>query len=131
MRIIIVCLFMCMLGVGCSLFRPEYCIGVRNSTKETIRDVDAKCDRFHTGGGIVVPTGFKLNLRQWDPIPQKALVKWRTSDGMLHEKEVEVRNQIPHKMKVDVIELVIDDQNNVQVKPFTKKEWKPHSKISP
>ena len=128
MRIILVCLVICILSAGCFSLMPEYCIGVRNNTKETIRDVDAKCDRFHTGGGIVVSTGLKLYLSQFDPIPKKALVQWRTPDGVLHEKEVEVRNQIPRKMKVGVIELIIDDQNNVQVKPFTDKEWSPKIK---
>ena len=63
---------------------------MRNATSEEIEDVSVNFDGFESGGGILVPGGLKSYQYVPSPVPRQATVVWRTSDGELHERAVDV-----------------------------------------
>lgn len=93
----------------------DYDIVIRNVGTKTITDANVQYDDFRSLGGIVSPGYGKSHQNPNYPIPEKATIEWRTEDGKLHQKEVEVKRHVPRNFRGD-IQFEIDDNNEVKVK---------------
>jgi hypothetical protein len=99
---------------GCKTTQ-DYDIVIRNIGTKIITNADVTYGGFHSGGGIVSP-GYGATYQNPDyTIPEKATIEWRTEDGKLHQKEVEVKRHVPRNFRGD-IQFEIDDNNEVKVK---------------
>jgi hypothetical protein len=55
------------------------------------------------------------------PIPSTATVEWRTEDGVMHKKDVDVKKLVPKGFRGDIqFEIADDDTVNVRVIPREK-----------
>jgi hypothetical protein len=99
---------------GCRTMQ-DYNIVIQNNGTKTITDANVQYDDFQSLGGIVSPGYGKSHHNPDYPIPEKAIVEWRTEDGKLHQKEVDVIRHIPKDFRGD-IQFEIDDNNEVKVK---------------
>jgi hypothetical protein len=93
----------------------EYSVVIVNDTDATIREADVAFDGFHSGGGTLPPGIFSVYGGVTHRIPERALVRWRTSDGVLHEQEVEVRSLLPRDDKGEEVNFLIRQNNTVSV----------------
>jgi hypothetical protein len=106
-------LFLLVLSLGCVAAR-EYSVAVVNGTKDTISDADVAFGDFHSGGGWLGAGVLKVNGSVTRPIPDYATVRWRTSDGVLHEERVPVRSVLPRGSRGD-LSFTIRPDNTVLV----------------
>jgi hypothetical protein len=87
-------------ALGCGiLFRsPEYSIGGYNDTATQIADsrVDWQSEgqHHHEDIGILSPREGKLYGQEPRPLPDKATLRWTTSDGAPHRQEIEIAKLI-------------------------------------
>ena len=91
-----------------------YNVVLLNIGKVKLTDATVNYGTFMSGGGNLIPNTRSVYLLPSHPVPAKATVVWRTPDGILHEKEVEVKSRVPKKFEGDIY-FKIDDQNNVTV----------------
>ena len=96
----------------------RYAVVLQNDGTSKLTDTTVVYDGFRSIGGNLIPKSKKTHLSPRYPIPDKATVVWRTPDGVLHEKEVEVKRRVPAKFHGDIF-FKIDDQNNVTVEPHS------------
>jgi hypothetical protein len=106
-------LFLLILSLGCVAAR-EYSVAVVNGTQDTISDADVAFGDFHSGGGWLRPGIANVNGSATPPIPDYATVRWRTSDGVLHEERVPVRSVLPRGYHGD-LSFTIRPDNTVLV----------------
>lgn len=102
------------LMMGCSAMY-NYDISIQNIGSKLISNVDVTYNGFHSGGGYISPGYGAEYMNPEYPIPQKAAVEWRTNDGELHQKEVEVKKLVPKGFR-GTIQFEIDDNNEVTVR---------------
>ncbi|MDB5290620.1 MAG: hypothetical protein JWL69_1861 [Phycisphaerales bacterium] len=73
---------------------PEYGFGFYNATGQELEDSGITWvgdGRFHSAGGGVMAVGStKTQDDEPAPIPEKVTAFWKTADGKMHRKEVEV-----------------------------------------
>ncbi len=91
----------------------EYSVAVVNDTKELIGDADVSFNGFRSGGGWIRPGLSKVNGSATHR-PERATVRWRTADGVLHEVVVDVRSVLPRGYKGD-ISFIIQADNTVRI----------------
>ena len=80
---------------------PEYSLGYYNDTGAQITDVrsdwHAGGAAFHDEAGVLGVGGSgKASHEQPRPIPEKAVISWKTADGGAHAKEVAVAPLLDH-----------------------------------
>ncbi len=92
----------------------EYDVFVSNSGPSTISEADVLFNGFRSGGGWIEPGLFKVHAGVTHAIPERATVRWRTADGVLHEVAVEVRSALPNGYRGN-IGFIIQADNTVRV----------------
>ena len=104
--------------MGCTSSRLRYGVEMRNGTSEEVNDVSVNFDGFRSGGGVLVPGGVKSYQYVPRPVPLRATVVWRTGDGQLHERGVDVptvsRDLIQDGMLIFTIRDAHADEVDVQ-----------------
>jgi hypothetical protein len=99
---------------GCRTVEP-YSIGARSQCERTITDVDIVYGKFHAGGGTLSPGSAKCYLYPPVPIPQSAVVHWRSDDGVVHIVPVAVRMHVPEALRGGTIWIDIFEDGRVVV----------------
>lgn len=111
------CAFVSVLTViGCKEMQA-YSVGIKNTSRSAITDAHVRYAGIRSAGGNLQSGASKSHGDLRLPIPEKAVVEWRTKDNVLHSEEVLVRSAIPKDMKVWLIEFEIDDSNKVTIRP--------------
>jgi hypothetical protein len=108
------------LATGCAMY--NYDVSIRNVGKKLISNADVSYDGFHSGGGYISPGYGATHQTPGYPIPEKAIVEWCTKDGVLHQKEVEVKKLVPKGFR-GTIQFEIDDNNEVTVRFMQDDDW--------
>ena len=101
---------------------PTYSVVLINGTSNTIDDAHVRFGQFESVGGYLRP-GIKSTHRFVPlPPPEKALVVWKSQDGVSHEKTVEVLKTLPKDFNdEDIIFTILEDDNvTVTNKPTFK-----------
>jgi len=94
-RLFLLILVLCSRTLGCGMFRPEYAIAIRNSTSEEIDDAAIQLGQYRSTFGVVGIHATATHSSLQEPIPETAVVEWRSGDGQLHRQEVHVRSSLP------------------------------------
>ncbi|MDD4870756.1 MAG: hypothetical protein PHR77_09370 [Kiritimatiellae bacterium] len=114
-------LFGVLLIGGCRV--EDYNVVIKNVGKRTINDATVIYGEFSSGGGIII-SGSEAGYGHPEyPIPEKATVEWRTEDGQMHRKDVEVKKLIPKGFGGD-IQFEIADDNTVTVRVIPREDLK-------
>ena len=79
--------------VACA--RTDYGVAIRNATASHIRDAHVSFGDFRSVGGGIQPGLWVVHLDVGKPIPETAVVEWRSSTGEQHRKTVDVRDVVP------------------------------------
>ena len=93
----------------------QYNVVIKNTGKKKIDSAHVLYGGFRSIGGILIAGSKKGQGRPEYPIPDSATVEWRTDDGVMHRKDVDVRKLVPKGFRGD-IQFEIDDDNNVTVR---------------
>jgi hypothetical protein len=104
---------------GCGV--EDYNVIVKNVGNRTIDDAHVVYGEFRSIGGIIIPRSEKGHGHPQYPIPTTATVEWRTEDGQMHRKEVEVKSLVPKSFSGDIV-FEIDDGNNVTVRTVPRQK---------
>jgi len=104
---------------GCTPM-DDYNVVIKNVGGKTIDDAHVLYGEFRSVGGILPPDIWSKHMLPDHPIPEKAMVEWRTEDGVMHREEVEVLKHIPKGFRGD-IQFEIDDDNSVTVRVIPEK----------
>jgi hypothetical protein len=99
---------------GCDSGTMDYDVVLRNAGTNEINGATVRYGSFVSVGGVLPPGIEKAHLLPEVPIPPAATVQWRTSDGVLHQQEVEVKRLVPAKFRGEIY-FVIDSSNRVTV----------------
>jgi hypothetical protein len=114
-------LFPVLLVAGCGV--EEYNVVIRNAGTRTIDDARVSYAAFRSIGGIIIPGSEKGHGHPDAPIPAVATVEWRTEDGQMHRKDVEVKKLVPKGFTGD-IQFEIADDNSVTVRIVPREKTK-------
>ena len=98
---------------GCGV--EDYNIVIKNVGTKRVDNAQVVYGEFRSIGGVLSPGIWKLHGNPDHPIPATATVEWRTEDGQIHRKEVEVRKLIPKGFHGD-IQFDIEEDNTVTVR---------------
>ncbi|MFH1023653.1 MAG: hypothetical protein V1809_09720 [Planctomycetota bacterium] len=107
----------CVCVAGC--MSQKYSIIVRNTGSEKITHASVNYNDFKSGGGNLLPGGGAQHAWPDEPIPEKAKVVWRDAKGVDHEKDVEVKKNIPKNIRGDkdlIFEIGDNDDVTMKVK---------------
>ncbi len=99
----------------------DYNVIVRNGGTRRVTNVQVAYGEFRSIGGTLSPGIWKLHGNPGHPIPETATVEWRTEDGQMHRKDVEVKSLIPKGFRGD-IEFEIADDNTVNVRAIPREK---------
>jgi hypothetical protein len=93
---------------GCSV--EDYNVVIKNVGKLDIEDAHVTYGQFRSVGGFL-PAGLYAGHGHPDqPIPNRATVEWRTLDGQMHRKDVEVKELVPKRFRGDIQFEIADDE---------------------
>jgi hypothetical protein len=106
---------------------PEYSIGFFNDTPGQIDNAraDWKVDGAarHQEGGVMDPSVEAVFHQVARPIPGRAAISWKTGDGMVHRREVEVSKLIADPAKFSgTVYFKIAADGSVKAVPLTYDE---------
>lgn len=104
---------------GCSV--EDYNVVIKNVGKQEIRDGAVVYGDFRSIGGVIIPGSKKGHGHPEYPIPATATVEWRTEDGVMHRKDVEVKKLVPKGFRGD-IQFEIADDNTVTVRVIPREK---------
>lgn len=102
------------------MFRPEYAIAIRNSTPELIRDSAIQFGEYRSTFDVVGAGATATHSSLQEPIPEIAVVEWRSADGQQHRKEVHVKSSLPASFVDDDIIFDIQPGEIVTVRLKTR-----------
>jgi hypothetical protein len=104
---------------GCGV--EDYNVVIKNVGTRRVDNAQVVYGEFRSVGGILSPGIWKLHGNPEYPIPSTATVEWRTEDGVLHHKDVEVKKLIPKGFRGDIqFEIADDDSVTVRIIPREK-----------
>jgi hypothetical protein len=106
--------FIALISLSSCSTQQEYMLSISNSSGFEIDNAHILYDDFTSVGGVIPPGGIASHLYPDRPIPIKAKVQWRTHNGDMHSKTVEVKKLTKNKGKIEII-FEIDDNNDVSV----------------
>lgn len=107
-----------LMSLGCAT--EDYSVVIRNAGRHQLDRANVTYGEFNSGGGVIIPGSIAGHGHPGYPIPDKATVEWRTEDGQIHQKVVEVRKLIPLGFSGDIY-FDIDDSTNVTVRPVPRR----------
>jgi hypothetical protein len=80
-----------------------YGIAINNLSQNAISEADVQFGSFTYAGeplkpgeGVVQPHGLRKYYPVPHAVPDTAKVMWRTSNGVFHVQQIEVRKHVPH-----------------------------------
>ena len=92
-----------------------YAIGMRNTGTQKLSGAQVHFGAINSSAGYLMPGKGKADDGIQGPIPDRALVEWKTEDGEAHKLEVPVKAAVPDTFKDDVIWFEIDGVGKVSV----------------
>ena len=114
-----VMLLTALLTGGCGM--EDYNVVINNVGKRTISDACVAYGEFRSVGGVIASAARVTQLTPEYAIPATATVEWRTEDGQMHRKEVEVKKLVPKDFRGDIVFEIADDSTvTVRVVPREK-----------
>ncbi len=100
----------------------DYNVVIKNVGKQGIEDAHVTYGQFRSVGGVLSPGLYAGHGHPEYPIPTVATVEWRTADGQLHHKDVEVKKLVPKRFRGDIqFEISDDDAVTVRIIPREKR----------
>jgi len=107
-----------LLSLTCANPGPRYNVAVKNLTSTPLADAYVSFGEFRSLGRPLPPGGHARQGRVPFPIPERAAVTWRTSDGVSHTVEVDVKPIVPKNFTGDIFFDIHDgEQIVVRVEP--------------
>jgi hypothetical protein len=98
---------------GC---KPQnYNVVIKNVGAGRVDRAQVRYGSFRSIGGVLSPGIWKIHGNPDYPIPDVATVEWRTEDGEMHSRQVEVKKLVPKGFKGD-IQFEIADDHTVTVR---------------
>lgn len=89
--------------------RPRpYGVTVNNKTSGRVTDARVSYGNFSFLAGVIPPGAQKGQGVVTVPVPARATVEWRTSDGVLHVKGVAVKAAVPEGFAGDITFQILD-----------------------
>lgn len=108
-----------LLAGGCSV--EDYNVVIKNVGTRRVDNAQVVYGEFRSIGGVLSPGIWKLHGNPEHPIPAVATVEWRTADGQMHHKDVEVKKLVPKRFRGDIqFEISDDDTVTVRIIPREK-----------
>lgn len=107
------------LAVGCRV--EDYNIVIKNVGQRRIENAHVVYGQFSSVGGVLSPGIYVGHGHPDFPVPAIAMVEWRTEDGLMHRKDVEVKKLVPKGFHGD-IQFEIADDNTVTVRVVPQKD---------
>jgi hypothetical protein len=101
------------LAVGCRV--EDYNIVIKNVGARKIDNAHVIYGKFCSVGGVLPPDIWSKHMQPEYHIPATATVEWRTEDGLMHRKDVDVKKLVPKGFHGD-IQFEIADDNTVTVR---------------
>jgi hypothetical protein len=108
--------------VGCGV--EDYNVVIKNVGTRRVDNAQVTYGEFRSIGGILSPGIWKLHGNPDHPIPAVATVEWRTEDGVMHRKDMEVKKLVPKGFRGD-IQFEIADDNTVTVRVIAREKPRP------
>ena len=99
--------------IGCSL-PQEYDVSIKNVGNDVIYDAHVFYGDFRSVGGVIPPGIRSVHMKPGHPIPEKAIVQWRSKDNVLKEKQVFIKKLTPKDFDGE-IRFEIGNDNNVEI----------------
>jgi hypothetical protein len=92
----------------------DFEVVILNSGDQEIEDAHVEFDDFVSVGGIIVPRALTAHVVRQTPIPESALVRWKSLDGKSYKRIVEVRSKVPEAFRSGgSLVFEIDGENRV------------------
>ena len=114
------CVMILMAFWGCTSMQSyPYDVSIKNGGRVALTDANVVYGQFKSGGGNLLSGSTSVYSHPEYPIPREATVEWRTPDGTLHKKTVEVKSVVPKDFKGE-IQFEIDDDNGVTVRAISE-----------
>lgn len=104
---------------GCGV--EDYNVVIKNVGTRDISHANVKYGDFQSGGGVLLPGRMAGHGHPEYPIPDTAVVEWRTGDGTQHRQDVEVKKLVSKGFKGDIVFEIADD-NTVTVHTVPQKD---------
>jgi hypothetical protein len=104
---------------GCGV--EDYNVVIKNVGTRRVDKAQVIYGQFRSIGGVLSPGIWKLHGNPEYPIPAAASVEWRTEDGQMHRKDVEVKKLVPRGFRGD-IQFEIADDNTVTVRVIPREK---------
>jgi len=105
-----------LLLILCSIFGcnsdADYKITISNISDATIEEAHVVYGSFKSAGGVIPSGDYATHLFPDVPIPETAIVQWRTQDGVMHKKSMGLKTVLPKKFSGE-LKFEIDNENNV------------------
>ncbi len=110
------------LAGGCGV--EDYNVVIKNIGTRRVDNAQVIYGEFRSIGGVLSPGIWKLHGNPEYPIPSIATVEWRTIDGKMHRKDVEVKKLLPKRFRGD-IQFEISDDETVTVRFVPREKSRP------
>jgi len=103
---------------GCAAHVPPYNTVIRNIGTKVFSDSMIIFNKRKLTAGWVSSGNYKVRDNPGLPIPDKAIVSWRREDGIVYEKEIEIKSKLITLADKQEYYLIvdIDDKNDVKIK---------------
>ena len=105
---------------------PRYALTLKNGTTNMIEQAGIKFEGYKFDWGNFSPGRSKSDRMVLQPIPEKAVVYWKSRDGKQHDSEVIVKALLPKSFEGDITFIIKEDSVAVSHQPFFEmpKDWK-------
>jgi hypothetical protein len=102
----------------------EYNVVIKNVGTSRVDNARVLYGNFQSIGGVIISGSQKGHGNPEYPIPATATVEWRTEDGQMHRRDVEVKKLVPKGFRGDIqFEIADDDSVTVRVIPREKIDY--------
>ncbi len=103
-------------AIGCNYSR--YSVVIHNDTEGELSGVEISWGRHSSKPNYISPGSSKRHAFPNASFPERATVKWRTPDGVLHEQRIEVRTKVGWHNRLSSSDLVftIQEEGSVEVR---------------
>jgi hypothetical protein len=108
---------------GCVNADPLYSVAIQNVGTNDLENVQVSMGRFQTISYAISPGQRRLEASGDIRLTKDATVKWRTPNGLLHERRVAVKELVPEGFGGTIVFQIRSD-NTVRVIPKSDEDTK-------
>jgi hypothetical protein len=102
--------------LGCNE-KSMYHLRVKNTGVDQLENVMINYENFQFTFGILIRNADAEYsfAGEKSPLPEKATLSWKASDGKEYKRMVDVKSKVPEKFKEITVIFTIDDKNEITV----------------